>query len=258
MSPLPSEARAAVPPQPAARARLRVLSLNVNCALAGNAETLRALHAADADLVFLQETNAAWEAALEPALAPTYPHRAYRHCDRAGGLAVLSRHPFTERDYLPPLPGAWWPAWRLLFDTPLGPVQALNLHLFPAMEPSGVTSLRGWLGSRRVRLDEVRQHARSLEPGLATLVAGDLNENLHGRAVAYLRTRGLRTALGAHHLTWRWRTRLGTVRLQLDHVLHCERLRAVAVDVPEWGGSDHLPVLCSFESAATPAPVPVG
>jgi endonuclease/exonuclease/phosphatase (EEP) superfamily protein YafD len=253
------EPHASVPTEPAARPQLRVLSFNVNYARAGDAESLRAIHAADADLVFLQETSAAWQAALEPAFAHRYAHRAYRHCDRAGGLAVLSRHPFTECDYLPPAPGAWWPAWRLRFDTPLGPLQALHLHLFPAMEPSGVTSLRGWLGSRSVRLQEVQRHARSLEPGLATLVAGDLNENLHGRALGYLRSQGLRTALSAQQLTWRWRTRLGTVRLQLDHVLHCERLRAVAVDVPEWGGSDHLPVLCTFEPSSTaPAPTAAG
>jgi endonuclease/exonuclease/phosphatase (EEP) superfamily protein YafD len=242
------------PPQPAATCALRVLSFNVNWARAGDARSVQAVREADADLVFLQETNAAWQAALEPALAGVYPHRAFRHCDRAGGLAVLSRHPFEDLDYLPPAPGAWWPAWRLLFETPLGRVQALHLHLYPAMEESGRTSLRGWLGSRAVRLREVQQHAASLVPGLPTLVVGDLNENLHGRALGYLRGRGLRTALAPGHRTWRWRTRLGTVRLQLDHVVHCARLRPLRVEVPEWGGSDHLPVLCSFERAVPGEP----
>src|SRR5688572_16523066 len=75
-------------------ATLSVLSYNLNYGMAGDIETLEVIRNADADVVLLQETSPEWEAALREELTGRYPHMSFRHCCRAGGLAVLSKSEF--------------------------------------------------------------------------------------------------------------------------------------------------------------------
>ena len=91
----PLPARAPTPGKP----HLKVMTYNVNYGLAGDSETAGAMADGWADLIFLQETTAAWEVVLRRRLLEAYPHMAFRHCCGAGGLAVLSRYPFEDKDY---------------------------------------------------------------------------------------------------------------------------------------------------------------
>src|SRR5690606_32119058 len=101
--------------------------------------------------------------------------------------------PFEEKEYIP-APSGWFPAWRLLLDTPLGKIQALNIHLHPPVSDKG-SVVSGYFSTPRIRLEEITEFAAVLEPGLPTLVVGDFNENKHGKAIAYLREKGFRSAL---------------------------------------------------------------
>jgi len=238
--------RAARAPDPG-EPHLRILSWNVNYGLAGDPAAVAAIRNAAADVVFLQETTPAWERALRPALSASYPYMAFREGPGAGGLAVLSRWPFTEADWLPAVHG-WFPAWRLRLETPLGPVQALVVHLRPPIGEDGGL-LSGYLETPAVREAELRDFAAALEPDLPTLVVGDFNEGPGGRAVGLLRERGFRSALAAFDPetpTWRWQTSLGTVRATLDHVFHDDRLAPLSAAVLDAGRSDHLPILGVF------------
>ncbi|HEU5075986.1 MAG TPA: endonuclease/exonuclease/phosphatase family protein [Polyangiaceae bacterium] len=242
-------------PKPPARGEptLSVLSYNVNFGMPGDAETLEAIRSANADLVLLQETTESWEAALRGELAALYPHMSFRHCCRAGGLGVLSKTKFSEHEYFA-APRAWFPAWRLVVETRLGPVQVLNVHLRPQISDSG-SVVSGYFTTPPVREREIAAYAATLERGLPTLVVGDFNENDSGRAVNYLKGRGFRSALpefdpGAD--TWRWQTSLGEVNAQLDHIVYDPALDPVNVSVIEAGSSDHYPVLASFRRDDTP------
>ncbi|HEY3357079.1 MAG TPA: endonuclease/exonuclease/phosphatase family protein [Polyangia bacterium] len=229
---------------------LTVMTYNVNFGLAGDDSCIAAIRAAGPDLVLLQETTPAWEDALRRELGGTYPFAAFRHAGGAGGLGVLSRHPFDERAYLPS-PAGWFPAWLLVVRTPLGPLQVLNVHLRPPVSDGG-SVVSGYFSTRPVRQAEIAAYADRLDPGLPTLVAGDFNESRTGRAVGLLATRGLRSALpdfapGAQ--TWRWPTSVGTVRSQLDHIVHDARLVPLDARVVDAGSSDHLPVVARFALA---------
>ena len=116
-------------PATAGAPALRVLSWNVNYGVEGHPDALALIARLDDDVVLLQETTPGWEDALRATFAARYPHMRFHHCCGAGGLAVLSRHPIARDEVVPAV--SWFPAWRGVVQTPLGPVQLLSVHLRP-------------------------------------------------------------------------------------------------------------------------------
>jgi endonuclease/exonuclease/phosphatase (EEP) superfamily protein YafD len=224
--------------------RLSVMTYNVNYATAGDATIVAAIAEGDADVVLLQETTPAWEKALRGRLGARYPHILFRHFHRSpGGLGVLSKHPVVEKDYLP-APSGWFPAWRLEVEAPLGAVQVLNVHLRPNVD--GHSWIKGWFTTRGIRRREMASYVAKLDPKLPTVVAGDFNEELDGRAVRLLAARGFTSAVepfapGA--ATWHMPNRKDGLRLQLDHILCDGRLVPISAGILDRGGSDHFPVI---------------
>ena len=242
--------RAARAPRPG-RPHVTVMTYNVNFGLAGYAEALDLIAGADADLVLLQETTPEWETAIRARLGRRYPHMAFRHSETwpAGGLAVLGKRPFVDAELIPS-PVGWFPGWRVVAETPIGPVQALNVHLRPPLsDPSSFA--QGYFSTKQDRRAEIEAYAARLDPGLPTIVCGDFNEDGGGRAVGFLAGRGLASALPELHPdadTWHWNTSLGPIREQLDHVVYDRaRLEPLDVRVLEAGPSDHFPLVALFE-----------
>ncbi len=237
-------------PQPALRRwpgpTLTVVTYNVNFGLAGDHKTLSRLASLTADVVFLQETNAAWERELA-GLRPRYPHMAFRHCCNAGGLAVLSKRPFIEKEYLHPT-DAWFPAWRVVLDTELGPVQVVNVHLRPNISDGG-SVLEGLFTTPWIREREIQRYVEMLDRALPTVIVGDFNETAEGLAVQQLYALGMRSALpevGGRQYTWHWQTSLGRIRKQLDHIVFGKQLEVVTARVALGGRSDHFPVIAEL------------
>ena len=227
---------------------LRVMTYNVNFGLAGDGDTLDAIGQGRADVVFLQETTPAWERALRSSFERTYPHMAFRHSGGAGGLAVLSKFPFSTASYTRS-PHGWFPAWRVVVRSPLGPLQVLQVHLRPPVSDSG-SFVSGYFTTPRIRHREIKFFSTDLRPDLPTLVVGDFNEDHGGRVVDHLKKRGLQSALEQFHPnrdTWRWRTSLGVLTHTLDHVLYSKELRPLNCQVLQAGRSDHLPVVAVFQ-----------
>ena len=78
-------------------------------------------------------------------------------------------------------------------------------------------------------------------------------EDARGRSLLFLARRGLESALERFHPfapTWRWQTRMGMVRWQLDHILVGPSLRASAAWTLDGGASDHVPVLARIQRPA--------
>ncbi len=116
---------------------VRVLTYNVNFGIAGDSATIAAIRDADADLVLLQETNAAWERALRASLSGELPQMIFKNRGGAGGLAVLSRLPILEVELIAPAGEGWFPAVRIVVETAFGRVQALSVHLHPPVSEGG-------------------------------------------------------------------------------------------------------------------------
>jgi endonuclease/exonuclease/phosphatase (EEP) superfamily protein YafD len=233
--------RPTVPRGPA----VRLLTYNVNFGLAGDPETLAAIRDARADLVLLQETNAAWEQTLRQALSADYPFVAFKHRGGAGGLAVLSRLPLVETEFLPPAGDGWFPAARLVVDGPFGRIQALSVHLRPPVSNSG-SFVSGHFTTPAVRVKEISAFVATLPAHYPTLVAGDFNEEEDGDAVKFLLGRAMLSALRRYapgQPTWSWPSPVGTLRRQLDHVFYDSRLDVVSAEIHVAGNSDHYPVV---------------
>lgn len=228
---------------------IKVMSYNVNYGLAGNLSILEAIESAGCDLVFLQETTPDWEHSLREAFGEKYPHIDFRHGRGAGGLGILSKFSFDPGEMIDPPKGGWFPAWRVVLDTPLGKIQALNVHLRPQISDSG-SVVSGYFTTDTIRERQMGRFVEYLDPDLPTLIVGDFNENRSGDAVAHLLQKGYKSALpefSPYQDTWRWKTSLGTITSQLDHIAYDRRLEPVNVWVLRAGSSDHLPLVGIFE-----------
>ncbi|MFH1150780.1 MAG: endonuclease/exonuclease/phosphatase family protein [Actinomycetota bacterium] len=76
--------------------------------------------------VFLQESTPGWERQIRARLGHRYPQMAFHHEDGAGGLAVLSRYPFSG-EVISSAAG-WFPAWR--WQTSVGLITHRLDHIF--------------------------------------------------------------------------------------------------------------------------------
>jgi endonuclease/exonuclease/phosphatase (EEP) superfamily protein YafD len=228
-------------------ADLTVMTYNVNFGLEGDPAALTAIRAGGADVVFLQETTPGWERYLRAALAADYPHMIFQHAPTwpAGGLGVMARYPVEVRD-VSPSPAGFFFAWRAVVHAPGGDVQALDVHLRPAISDDG-SVIKGHFSTPAVRRREMEQHLQRLEAGLPALIVGDFNEDEEGAAAALLGPRGLRSALleyapGA--TTWRWPVGPFTVTRRFDHVFYEPAAwDCLGARVLDEGRSDHLPVV---------------
>ncbi len=232
---------------------IKVMSYNVNYGLAGDASIIGVIETADCAVVFLQETTPDWERALRKALGKKYTHIEFRHGRGAGGLGILSKHRFDPGELIDPPEGGWFPAWRVVLDTPLGKIQALNVHLRPQISDGG-SVVSGYFTTDDIRERQIGRYLEHLDPDLPTLIVGDFNENRSGDAVARLLQKGYRSALpefSPYQATWRWKTSVGTITSQLDHIAYDRKLEPVDVWVLRAGSSDHLPLVGIFELART-------
>lgn len=246
---------AALPRAPAGAPALRVLSFNINFGVGEDPRNIAAVAESNADLVLLQETTRASEEAFREGLSGSYPHMLFRECCNAGGLGVLSKYPIREESYLEPTVG-WFPAWRVVVDTPLGPVQALDVHLRPPMSDGG-SWVAGFFSTRDDRREEIAAFWAALDHALPTVIVGDFNEDADGRAIEFLAKQGLRSALPQvepRAKTWRWQTKVGMLRMMLDHVVYGPGLELRSAEVMDRGTSDHFPLLVVLGAPQTAVP----
>lgn len=248
-----SDPKPVTTPPPRAPDALRVASYNMNFGVAGEpAPGVDAIARTNADIVLLQETNAAWERAI--ASAPTTRFPEHRFADpagrfAAGGMGVLSKYPIVALDRLEPTDGGFFFAFRIVVDAPGGRVQLLAVHLRPPMGDNG-SWITGYLATPPIRAKELARHLAALDPALPTIIAGDFNEDAAiGQAIGHLRDLGYTDAVAEFHgndHTWHWPIPGGELEFQLDHIFYDRRFAARASAILDAGNSDHLPVVADL------------
>lgn len=232
-------------PEPTTGPHFRVMTYNVNWGGAGADAAVEIIRRSGADIVCLQKTTPAWEQLLGAELRGEYPFAEFRSSEgrAGGGLAFLSKRRGGEIAYVPSNTG-WFDGWIKIFETPIGPVQVLNVHLRPPVSDGG-----GWVsGYFSTRDDRVREMERFFDRRDATLpilVAGDFNDGEDSRVVHWLEKRGMVNALpqfDSSTATWEWRTSVATLRRRMDHIVYSSALHCSSARVIRAGGSDHFPV----------------
>ena len=249
MEPPELRPRAPTPGQP----HIRVTTYNVNLALAEDPDTVAAVGGTDSDILCLQEVNSVWATILQATYAGRYPFMAF-HGEHTGGLAVLSRWPFQDLGVAPGFDD-WHPAWHVLVETPIGPIQVLLVHLRPPVSRRG--GLSSYFGIDEIHAAELAGFEAKCDADVATMVVGDFNEGDEGGAISWLRERGYRSVLPQFRPgqeTWRYESSMyGQTIDTLDHIVYdTARFRPLNATVSYLGNSDHLPVTAIFEALPRP------
>ncbi|MBT3202618.1 MAG: hypothetical protein HN350_22180, partial [Phycisphaerales bacterium] len=230
---------------------LSIVTYNVNFAMNAPDQAAQTIREINADIVCLQETTDAWEQYLSGELGDKYPHRIFKTNigGEGSGMGVMSKAPFKEISYAPPLAG-YFSSLVLQAQTPIGTVQICNVHLRPSATESGGVSIGMYLTAPRVHAREVEEAYQHMDPSAAAIVLGDFNEDDFGGGIKWLVAKGYTNALPEFDTktkTWRWKTSLLTFRDRLDHIVYSPNLRATSARVVNKGQSDHLPVVAIIE-----------
>lgn len=241
-----------------------VLSYNINHEASTSPirrqQILRAIFTSGADVVLLQETNAAWEQLLkDDAVALQYNNCYYHHPrpgDRpAGGIAVLSKFPLKNIDVVDTtrdIDGSVFPALVCGVSVPIldgdcksqtttnrkeryASIHIANVHLRPPVNLDG----SAWLDTARktepTREAEIKELIRRTTVAL-DIIAGDFNEGDNGAALRYLVSQGFTDALQKYvpcrKETHTWSLNWLTLYKRLDHILWSE-LSAITISPQE-------------------------
>ncbi|MFB9689830.1 endonuclease/exonuclease/phosphatase family protein [Amycolatopsis plumensis] len=208
---------------------LTVVSHNVNDENPDPAGTARALAAAGAQVIALEELKKSEIPKYEDALAAAYPHHSVQ-----GTVGVWSTFPL--RDTRPVAIMPWTRALRTTVDTPKGPVAVFVAHL-----PSVRVRLdAGFTAVGRDEAMNLLADAVAAESAPRTVLVGDFNGTADDRALAPITTR-LQSAQDEAGDGFGFTWPAGLPLARIDQVF-VSGVRTVAAWTLPATGSDHLPV----------------
>lgn len=232
-------------PEPAFTA----MTFNVGNGLITPGRLTTLLHASAADLIGLQEVNAAQEEALT-LVADAYPFQASRGTGFSG-RALLSRHPIIDVEWLDFSDNR--PDLRTVVDLHGAPVTVLVAHPRPPRP-----RLRGVTFDAQT-VAQIEQLIAIASSSAPAVLLGDFNLTPRNPAYARLLASGLIDAFltagagrGSTFPLRTGRTRWGALPLswvplpsfaRIDYIWHTPDLVTQSAWVGRRGGSDHRPVL---------------
>jgi len=223
-------------PPVATKQPVRAMLMNLN-ASNGNAEqVLKAIRAADPDLLLLEEVTPKWAGELS-VLNADYPYRVSKVRNDPFGIMLLSKVPLSRTNVLF-VGDAQIPTIAANVHLPQGEIFLVGTHPVPPIS-SEFSNLRN------NQLVALPQRVRGQKNPV--LLIGDLNTSpWSAHFTRLLKDSGLQNSMKHFGFQPSWPAGNRFLRIPLDHVLHSPGIlihnRAVGSDV----GSDHLPVLVDF------------
>ena len=233
------------------RETIRIATYNINYGLSRYSDTnLSAMRSTNADILFLQETTVDWETVIRRELSADYPVMLFRNDRGAGGMAIVSKFPVTDKKWHLPQ-GGWFYGWIVAIETNVGLIQCLGVHLKPSITPDGKVTFSSLIEGLAIRESEIKELFSLLDASLPTIILGDFNENELGPSVQYLIQKGYKDALSqfdSESHTWQWTVSDNFILSdRLDHIVFSDVFRCVSALVIHQGHSDHFPVIAVLE-----------
>lgn len=230
---LPGNQPAAAGPQ-----QIRVMSFNVWIGNFNTNMVLDRIRESDADLLMVSEYANHWSHGLTE-LDNDYPHRVLLPRWHGYGLAVFSKYPLSQTE-VHHLAGEKTdtPMIVTLVDTGQHTFRLAAVHV---ISPTTRERLQ-------IRNQQLLEAGRLLQPAeLPTVVVGDFNCTPWSPfLVDLLGTTGLRDSRQGFGYQASWHTRVGWLRIPIDHAFVSDEIFVHRRWVAQPAGSDHYPIVMDF------------
>jgi vancomycin resistance protein VanJ len=236
------------------------MTYNLGNGLADPNRLVAALRASTADLIGLQELEAAQAEAIARRLGDLFPHQVL-HPVGFAGKGLLSRYPILEQEQLHFSPDR--PDLRAVIDVGGAAVTVIVAHPRPPrMRLTGMVF-------DPITTDQIDRLARIAVAGAPSIVVGDFNMTVRHARYAHWTSSGMIDAFRAIRRggatlpvrvgrSVRMKDRLAGFPLRpvvrVDYIWHTAQLVAQAAWVGDDAGSDHLPVLARLALRSAPVP----
>ncbi|HSK23403.1 MAG TPA: endonuclease/exonuclease/phosphatase family protein [Egicoccus sp.] len=224
---------------------LRVASFNTFVHAQDERHVLDLVDTVGPDVLVLQEVFPPRQQQLESLLADVLPHHHVEQSEGVGGVGVWSRYPITDVRLVDEASDVSRTTFVVTLDVDGRPLQVVPAHLISPCPTCGTSVVERLELEGEVRRAEIGNVLDALDPGVPTVVAGDLNSN--ERSIAYRRLtrsgfrdpqREVGEGMG---FTWPADRRLPAF-VRIDWIL-VRDLEPVAAWVGDAGTSDHRPVI---------------
>jgi len=215
-----------------ARPLFKIVSFNVQKSNRRYGLVREFLRREAADIIILQEVNAAWKGELE-VLSEEYPYRFIHASETFYGLALFSKIPWEKVEYLPFAETSGTPIIKGRFMLGNRFFTFLGTKTFPPT--SGPCAAR-----RAQQLSKLGEIAEKIEGPL--ILAGDFNATSWSRAFATFQQKSRQQWNGGGQ-TPSWPSLLGWAGIKIDHIMVNSGLSMQSLSSGPNVGSDHLPVI---------------
>ncbi|MBN1916269.1 MAG: endonuclease/exonuclease/phosphatase family protein [Verrucomicrobia bacterium] len=246
---------------------VRVATYNINYANQRLDLVVKAIGESQADVVALQEMADKSEAYLREQLGTDYPHMTFDGWPglyAAQGFGLISKHPITKADYMPPEHGLFG-VQLVEVDMAGQPMRFVNVHLQPVhvLDTHGPFDLLKALRSAEdIHTAEIAwihgaaDGKSGCDPKMPTVILGDFNSMSWFAAPTFLRAHGYTDSFAATvdeadtHPSWNWPTRYGQLRARIDYIFHDGAFATRASGIITNDSSDHFLVVSELELGA--------
>jgi endonuclease/exonuclease/phosphatase (EEP) superfamily protein YafD len=225
---------AGAPAAPLDRARLEVLSFNVEAWNPNRAAVIDYVAASGADIVFLHEITPSWERALEAA------DLSYRIASaRAPGeeLGTVALFPPDGSAQVLRFGGAYSGSVVVALEFDGRQIEVLGTH-----PPSPVSSLDA--RARDEQLEAIGEWVG--RQAVPVVVAGDFNASTWSHGFALVTRAGLVNSQRGYGVQPSWPAGRLIDAIPIDHLVHSPELTTVARHLGDPHGSDHYPLFVTL------------